>query len=75
MLKLKGEQIMKRFALAVALACVLSGTALAGDAHSTGAPATAPGDSSTAGAPAPAPTTQSSSIVATVILTILSIVR
>ena len=53
---------MKRFALAVALACVLSGTALAGD-------------SSTAGAPSPAPGSQSSSIVATVLLTILSIVR
>ena len=30
---------MKRFALAIALACVLSGSALAGDIHSTGAPA------------------------------------
>ena len=75
MLKLKGEQIMKRFALAVALACVLSGTALAGDAHTTGAPAPAPGDSHTTGAPSPAPGSQSSSIVAAVILTILSIVR
>ena len=53
---------MKRFVLAVALACVLSGTALAGDIHTTGAPS-------------PTPETQSSSIVATVILTILSIVR
>jgi len=53
---------MKRFALAVALACVLSGSVLAGDSHSTGAPE-------------PAPTTQSNSIAATVILTILSLVR
>lgn len=30
-LKLKGEQSMKRLLMAVALACVLSGTALAGD--------------------------------------------
>jgi hypothetical protein len=29
---------MKRFALAIALACVLSGSALAGDIHSVGAP-------------------------------------
>ena len=29
---------MKRFVLAIALACALSGTALAGDAHSVGAP-------------------------------------
>ena len=54
---------MKRFALAIALACVLSGSALAGDVHSVGAPA-----------PAPAPTTQSSSVAVTVILTILSLV-
>jgi hypothetical protein len=40
---LKGEsEKMKRFALAIALACVLSGSALAGDVHSTGAPE--PGD-------------------------------
>ena len=66
---------MKRFALAIALACVLSGTALAGDSHTTGAPAPAPGDAHSTGAPAPAPGSQSSSIVAAVILTILSIVR
>jgi opacity protein-like surface antigen len=53
---------MKRFALAIALACVLSGSALAGDVHTTGAPE-------------PAPTTQSSSVAATVILTILSLIR
>ena len=66
---------MKRFALAVALACVLSGSAFAGDSHTAGAPAPAPGDVHTTGAPSPAPGSQSSSIVANVILTILSIVR
>lgn len=35
---------MKRFALAVALACVLSASVLAGDIHSTGAPEPVPGD-------------------------------
>ncbi len=30
---------MKRFALAVALACALSGSAFAGDGHTVGAPA------------------------------------
>jgi len=36
---LKGEiQTMKRFALAIALACALAGSALAGDIHSVGAP-------------------------------------
>lgn len=40
---------MKRFALAIALACVLSGSAFAGDIHSTGAPA--PGE--TSGPPEP----------------------
>jgi len=37
---LKGESIMKRFALAIALACVLSGSALAGEVHTPGAPST-----------------------------------
>lgn len=40
---------MKRFALAIALACVLSGSAFAGDIHSTGVPS--PGE--TSGPPAP----------------------
>jgi hypothetical protein len=67
---------MKSFVLAVVLVCALSGSALAGDIHSTGAPAPAPGDIHTAGAPAPAPgETQGSGIAATVILTILSLVR
>jgi hypothetical protein len=33
---------MKRLALAIALACVLSGSVFAGDVHSTGAPAPGP---------------------------------
>jgi hypothetical protein len=64
---------MKRFVLAIALACVLSGSVLAGDSHTTGAPEPVPGDVHSTGAPAP--TTQSSSVAATVILTILSLVR
>jgi hypothetical protein len=67
---------MKRFALAVALACALSGSAWAGDIHTAGAPAPAPGDIHSTGAPEPAPgETQGSGIAATVILTILSLVR
>lgn len=53
---------MRRFLLAITLACVLSGSALAGDIHTVGAPAPAPGD------------TQGPSITAIVILTILSLV-
>lgn len=69
---------MKRFALAIALACVLSGTALAGDIPSTGAPA--PGDIPSTGAASPArvgdiPSTGAPSPIVTVILTILSLVR
>ena len=45
---------MKRFALTLILACVLSGTALAGDVPSTGAPA--PGDVPSTGLPAPGDT-------------------
>ena len=55
---------MKRFAMMIALTCVLSGTALAGDVPSTGAPA--PGDVPSTGAPSP---------MVTVILTILSLAR
>jgi hypothetical protein len=51
---------MKRFLAILALTCVLSGYALAGDIP-------------TCGAPAPAPT-QSSSVTTTVILTIISFV-
>jgi hypothetical protein len=59
---------MKRFVLAFALACALSGTALAGEVHSTGAPA--PGEIHSAGAPAPA----SSPAVVAILLTIISVV-
>ena len=58
---------MKRFALAVALVCVLSGSVLAGDAHTVGAPEPAPADGGVTHGPP--------SIAATVILTILSLVR
>ena len=57
---------MKRLVLAVALACALSGTALAGDFPSTGAPS--PGDFPSTGAP------ESSDVVTAVILAILSVV-
>lgn len=67
---------MKRLALTMALTCVLSGAAYAGDMHSTGAVApppppstvTAPGEMSSTGAP------QESNTVLTIILTIISIV-
>lgn len=52
---------MKRFLVALTLTCVLSVSAMAGDIP-------------TVGAPLPAPTTQSS-IAATVILAIMSLVR
>lgn len=42
---------MKRFVIAVALVCALSSSTLAGEVHSTGAPA--PGEVHTTGAPAP----------------------
>ncbi|MDQ1638838.1 MAG: hypothetical protein QOF62_2177 [Pyrinomonadaceae bacterium] len=51
---------MKRYLIALALTCVLSGSAFAGDIH-------------TCGDAAPAPT-QSSSVTTTVILTIISLV-
>ena len=66
---------MKRFALAIALACVLSGTALAGEIHSTGAPAPAPGDIPSTGAPATSGATHGPGIATAVILAILSLVR
>lgn len=46
---------MKKFALAMALACALSGSALAGDAFSVGAPAPPPGDAHSVGTPELAP--------------------
>jgi hypothetical protein len=75
---------MNRLALAIALACVLSGVARAGEIHptgvvapgeipSTGAPTsdmiTAPGEIHTTGAP------EESSTLLTIILTVTSIVR
>ena len=79
---------MRRLALAMALACVLSGAARAGEIPSTGAttpqhPCTVPatGETPTNGATAPGeiPTTcatapQESSTVLTIILTLISIV-
>ena len=68
---------MRRLALAIALACVLSGVARAGEIHPTGAvppppsTVTAAGDISTTGAPAP----QVSSTILTIILTLISTVR
>jgi len=69
---------MRRMALAIALACVLSGVARAGEIHSTGVVAPQPsgtvtttGEMPTTGATVPQP----SSTVLTIILTIISIVR
>jgi hypothetical protein len=53
---------MKRLLIALALTCVISGSAMAG---------TIP----TMGGPEPAPTTTQSSIAATVVLAIISLVR
>ena len=66
---------MKRLALAIALACALSGAVLAGEVHTAGAPA--PGEIPTTGAPSPATSgaTHGPAIVTRVILAILSIVR
>jgi opacity protein-like surface antigen len=44
---------MKRFVLAIVVACALSGSALAGDIHSVGGPAPAPGEIHTTGETAP----------------------
>ena len=65
---------MKRFAMAVALACVLSVSALAGDIHSVGAPA--PGDMGDPPAPGdmnepPAPGDMGSGGLALIILDLL----
>ena len=68
-LNLKGEtDKMRRLALTIALACVFSGVARAGEIHSTGAvtpppdTVTAAGEIPTTGAPAPQP---SNSVVTT----------
>lgn len=69
---------MKRLVMAIALACALSGTALAGDIHTTGAPEPPPpqasssvGDSHSTGAPEPSPQA-SSTVMATVLLIIVN---
>ena len=68
---------MKRLALAIALASVLSGVARGGEIHSTGAvappphPVTAAGEIHTTGATAP----ESPSTLLTIILTLIDIVR
>ena len=61
---------MKRFALAIALACVLSGSALAGDIATPGAPA--PGNTQ---GPTAAGNTQGPGLLETVILTIITLPR
>ena len=55
---------MRRFAMAIAIACVLSATSLAGEIPSTGAPA-----------PPPPGITQGPGLTTTIVLTILSLVR
>ena len=77
---------MRRLALAITLACVLSGVARAGEIHTTGAvappppPSTAPGEIHPTGSTAPgemastgAP--EESDTVLTIVLAIISIVR
>jgi hypothetical protein len=63
---------MKRFVLALALTCAVSGTVLAGHIPTDGAPGHIPTDGIASPAPAEPQTT---SIATTVILTILSLVR
>jgi len=69
---------MRYMALALVLACVLSGTALAGEIPTTGAVSPQPSSSVvTTGEihPTGAPEPQASSTVLTMILTLISIVR
>ena len=68
---------MRRLALAIALACALSGVVRAGEVPSTGAtapqqssPVVTAGEISSTGAPAP----ETSSSVLTIVLTLLGIV-
>ena len=70
---------MRRLALAITLACALSGTARAGEIHPTGAVAPPPPPpNSVPAAAGEIPTTdapQESDIVSTIIMAIISIVR
>lgn len=54
MLKIEGEQTMKRFVMAITLALALSVTAMAGEVHTTGAPA--PGEIPISGSQSPVET-------------------
>jgi hypothetical protein len=69
---------MKRLWLAITLACVLSGTAVAGDMPTVGpAPtqsSTMAGEMPTVDSAAPAPSSGTQSSVVTVLLTLLSVV-
>ena len=71
------KQKMKRFVIAVALACVLSGTAMAGEIHSVGAAAPPPppasGEIPSTGVQA-SPPPEASSPVLTVLLIIINAV-
>ncbi|MDQ5846685.1 MAG: hypothetical protein M3539_15470 [Acidobacteriota bacterium] len=70
---------MKRFALAIALACAISGTALAGDIHTTGVQApeppsqTSPADTGDIHTTDAASTQGSSELLTNVILTIIGL--
>jgi hypothetical protein len=82
-LNLKGEtDKMRRLALAIALACVLSGVVVrAGEIHTTGAvasptptPVTAAGGMHSTGATVPGEVPTNGATVLTIILTLISIV-
>jgi hypothetical protein len=71
---------MKRFALAIALACALTGTALAGEIHTTGVQEPDPPVASSPAAPASTgeihttgATQESSDMLASVILTFIGL--
>ena len=67
---------MRQLAIAVLLACMLSGTARAGEVPSTGVVAPQPSSSAAAAATGEIPTTDGdSTTVLTIILTFISIVR
>lgn len=67
---------MRQLAIAVLLACMLSGTARAGEVPSTGVVAPQPSSSAGAAAAVEIPTTGGdSTTVLTIILTFISIVR